>query len=331
MGQTLVILPISRPNQVVINGGFTIAQQGSNLNFLVIDSSIVTLDRWSWGHVAGGAENVNASGSVSQIPFPLGQTEVPGNPRYYCRITNTSVGSLGAGSYAALTQGIEDVRMLAGMTLTLSFYARSSIPNKRLGAEFSQFFGWGGSTHFSAGSKGFILTNTFKRYIFTATMPSVFGKTLVAGHNLTLLLWLQSGVNLAPRGGFAGGFEWGGTGTTDLANIQIDVGNQAAPCQPHNVAQDLRQCLRYLWVANGELLGITRDVNHVFSHGIVRFPVPMRATPTMINGLVGIGGGVSAPLGMAAPTPYSTGLYNLASNYPIGIGVQFSALFDANI
>lgn len=327
MGQTLVIPPISRPNQVVINGGFTIAQQGSTLNFLVGDSSTVTLDRWSWGHEAVGG--INASGSVSQIPFPLGQTEVPGNPRYYCRITNTSVGSaLGAGSYSALTQGIEDVRMLAGMTLTLSFYARSSIPNKRLGAEFSQFFGWGGSTHFNAASKGFILTNTFKRYIFTATMPSVFGKTLAAGNNLTLLLWLASGTTLASRCGFAGGFEWGGTGTTDLANIQIDVGNQAAPCQPHNVAQDLRQCLRYLWVANGELLGITRDGMNLFGGGKLTFPVPMREVPTLFDAKFSPDMGV--PI-LTSPTPYSTGFQNQSGNFPVGIGIGLSGRFDAGL
>ena len=78
--ETCAIVGSGRRN-LVINGGFEIWQRGlSNNSF---NSSRWTADRWLQ-YAAG-----NSILTVTRQQFTTGQTEVPGNPKYYYRMDNT--------------------------------------------------------------------------------------------------------------------------------------------------------------------------------------------------------------------------------------------------
>src|SRR6202012_1387550 len=66
---------------------------------------------------------VGSSAVVSKQTFATGQTDVPGNPKFYHRTVVTSVA--GVGSAAFTVQRIESLARYAGQTLTVSFYAKA--------------------------------------------------------------------------------------------------------------------------------------------------------------------------------------------------------------
>lgn len=331
MGQQLATWPYPASPSLLINGGFTIAQRGETVN-VGANTAIYTLDRWRWDQNSDGGPGTSVS--IAQVPFPLGQAEVPGNPRYYCRITNASVGTGGGNnSFSVLFQPIKGLHRFAGQWVTISLYARSSIPNKRFSIEALQGFGVGGSPFLTVGAKSFLLSSSFKRYVFTVLLPSLSGKTLGANSTdaLLLILWLQAGPGFLARSGVPGGFEWGGVGTVDFANAKVEMGGAATPFQSQALADDLRQCLPYAWRVNNEPLGITRDGSNLYSWGKIAFPVPMRAAPTLLNGSLQVGSGLTGAPILFNATPYSTGLYNGAGNWSVGVGVTLSGLFEAEL
>ena len=114
-----------------INGNFDVWQRGTSFS-----ASGYAADRWKNGYGGGNAT------VFSQQSFTLGQTDVPGNPKFYSRQVTTSANS--ASSYATLNQKLEGVRTFAGQTVTISFYAKADAV-KNIAIEPYQNFGTGGS------------------------------------------------------------------------------------------------------------------------------------------------------------------------------------------
>ena len=125
---------------VIINGDFDIWQRGDSFASL----GTYTADRWGTN---GGADGgTPATVAITREDHTLGQTDIPGEPKHFFRVTNSDEGSsLGASHTLNIIQRIEGVRTLAGRTVTISFYARSSITDKVLGIYAGQRFGSGGS------------------------------------------------------------------------------------------------------------------------------------------------------------------------------------------
>lgn len=240
-------LGITAPSKnAIINGDFRINQRGSAS--YAFASSVKTLDRWSF--VSGGGGGTAATGSVSQQSFTVGQTSVPGEPQNFIRVTNTSQGtSLGVTSYHCLAQGIEDVRSFAGQTVTISFWARSTITSKTLGVELYQNFGSGGSTAVSAGGSTRTLSTTWQQFTVTVSVPSISGKTIGTSSYLGLFFWFQSGSSLSTRAG--GTFTWQGTGDIEIANVQLEQGSVATSLEYRSLATELQMCQRYFETVTG--------------------------------------------------------------------------------
>ena len=79
--ETCAIVGSGRKN-LVINGNFDIWQRGTS--FSSFNSMRLTADRW-FPKYAAGSSTITAT----RQQFTAGQTEVPGNPRYYYRYDNT--------------------------------------------------------------------------------------------------------------------------------------------------------------------------------------------------------------------------------------------------
>ena len=265
---TYSALKSGRKNKV-INGGFDVWQRGTSHSSGAYGSD----DRWRLSRV--GSTFVN-----SQQTFALGQTGVPGNPRYYCQVNVTSV--VGAGNYVQKLHRIEGVKSFAGETVTLSFYAKADA-TKNMSIDFRQDFGTGGSPSpdvVAIGPKKFNLTTSWQRFTTTVAIPSITGKTIGSDDNdyLELTLWFDAGTNWNTRSETLGHQ----SGIFDISNVQIEEGNVATDFEVLNPGETLGMCLRYYQKGTGIETGFYGDVTNANAYVYYKdFPAVMRGVPTM--------------------------------------------------
>ena len=72
--------------------------------------------------------------------------------------------------------------------------------------------------------------------------------------------------------------------TLDITGVQLEVGPLATPFEHRSFGEELALCQRYFYrAADGTANNLGLGVNYTSStmHGVVYFPVTMRATPTL--------------------------------------------------
>ena len=252
----------------IINGNFDIWQRGTSQT----SNGYGSADRW----------RSFASGSTltaSQQSFTLGQTDVPGNPKYYFRYVVSSVS--GSGNSGRLMQRIEDVSSLAGQTVTLSFWAKAD-SNKNIATEFLQNFGSGGSPSATVTTIGVTthnLTTSWQKFTATFSIPSISGKTIGSNNNdySRLSFWFDAGSDWNSRTNSLGQQ----SGTFDIAQIQLEEGTVPTPFEHRPYGTELALCQRYcvVWKDNSHI-GTGTAYNATSMNITVPVPVPMRATPS---------------------------------------------------
>ncbi len=132
-------------------------------------NDVYLFDRWL---TTGG----DGSYTLSRQAFTLGQTDVPGEPRFFLRHDQsgaaTSVNPLDE-------QRIEDVRVTAGRKVTLSFFAKANTAIT-VTPRFTQSFGTGGTPSADVDTDGGTLniTTAWQEFTVTVDIPSISGKTL---------------------------------------------------------------------------------------------------------------------------------------------------------
>lgn len=278
----------------LINGNFDIWQRGTSQTGQGYGSS----DRWKH-------DNIGSTKTHSRQAFTLGQSDVPGNPRYFARTVVTS--SAGASNYANQYQKVEDVRTLAGRKATLTFWAKADAA-KNIAVEMIQDFGTGGSPSSSVtgiGAQTVALTTSWQKKSIVIDVPSISGKTLgtTDNSNLVAVFWFDAGVSLNARTGNLGQQ----SGTFDIARVSLVEGDATAeedPASPRHIHQELTLCQRYyeksyelsVVPATASNVGAqfaTTSVTHNYqSLGAVSFKASKRAPPSVtlyntINGLSG--------------------------------------------
>ena len=241
----------------LINGNFEVHQRGT--------ASVTTSDFFAdrWRSVLSGA-----TATASRQAFTLGQTDVP-NANYYGRL-DVSVGN----DNARIEYRVEDVKTLAGQTVTLSFYAKGTNPNSGgVGVTIFQEFGTGGSAYVEAGTQVIVLSASWQKYTLTFTLPSMSGKTVGDSSHLSLY-WRQPSTDTSTNA-------W----SIDLAQVQLEVGDTATQFEHRRISDTLKACQRYyfksderqLSIANATTTGYTyREPNYIQTS----LPVTMRAAPT---------------------------------------------------
>ena len=214
----------------IINGNFDVWQRGTT--FSPGGTYAYTADRWFVDFDGGGATR-----TVSQQAFTNGQTDVPGMSRYYIRFNQSVAGS--TGSFTGLTQRIESVLTGAGRTVTTSFYAKSDV-SRVMVIILGQNFGTGGSpsgTLFY--SKSITLSTVWQKYSVSHNISSISGKTIGTNNNDFLAVQF---------GGTANAIQ-----TIDIAQVQLEEGQQATPFEMRPYPVELQLCQRYYEV--GPLIG----------------------------------------------------------------------------
>lgn len=248
----------------LINGGLDVWQRGNSVS---IAQGYCGPDRWK----ADFAVAV-CLGTWERQTFTPGQTDVPGNPKYYWRINVTNTNGSGT---MEINNHIEDVNTLAGETVTLSFWARINSGTRVITWIGRQLFGTSGSGLVDTTIGAATLTTSWQKFTFTTTLPSIAGKTVGADSSLRI---------------FSTGYV--GTPTAyqiDYANIKLEKGSVATPFTRAGgtLAGELAACQRYYYRTNGTTYtpltvgGYTQSSTDLAWW--VPLPVSMRVPPTSLD------------------------------------------------
>jgi hypothetical protein len=242
----------------IINGNFSVWQRGTSFNTTGL---FFGPDRFKTFSYSG------SSATISQQTFSPGTAPVAGyEGQYFCRISSTNTQNL-------LLQNIEDVRTLAGQTITVSFWAKSASATS-VSIGFEQNFGSGGSTSVFAAMGSASVTTSWARYSVSYAMPSISGKTV--GTSSYLQIYFASTTL---------------NNNLDFWGIQAEVGSTATPFQTATgtIQGELAACQRYYaaWNTASEVtdariaMGLASSTT---SAGFaIPLPVQMRVAPTTID------------------------------------------------
>ena len=249
----------------IINGAFDIWQRGTSIS-LTNNTWTYTADRM----IVYSTFSAGTS-SFSQQSFTAGAAPVAGyeNP-FFGRLTCGSTST-----YFQIEQKIEGVRTLAGQTITVSFWAKSSAtPTVKIGVY--QEFGTGGSTGVATfGSTDFALTSSWVRYSRTISVPSISGKTIGANNSLNANMTYVSGtINSATVDIWGFQVESGSVATAFQTATGTDQGELAACQRYYYRVADSSQNYTAITVMHDTSLNGTTTGNTIVSH-----PVPMRTAP----------------------------------------------------
>jgi hypothetical protein len=215
---------------LLINGGFRIWQLGTLFN-----TTGYTADQWLSAYTGSML-------TVTQQLFSYGQTDVPGNPNYYARLSVTSQSN--SQNFVYFSQRIENVRTLSGSSGVLSFYAKADVPGP-IALELVQNFGVGGSSTVTGiMSQKINLDSSWKLYKIPLTVPSIVNK-IVAGDGsdyLALNWWFDAGSNYNTRASNLGQR----SGVYYLSNVCLTPGTQYLPFSARPIATEWAMAQRYL-------------------------------------------------------------------------------------
>ena len=257
--------PVS--HNYIINGAFDIAQRGTSIT---IAASGYDLDRWN--HAVAAAVPTGTIARTAFSPADLNVTSF-GDAKYFRRTTITANNGC---TLMRQTHKIENVETLAGQTVTLSFWAKAD--GEATGKLYmNQNFGSGGSSGVVFESSTTTYTTSWTRYTYTATVPSISGKTV--GTNSCLEIYLD-----VPTTGSVVR-----NGTYDIWGVQLEAGSIATPFKRNapSLQGELAACQRYYQRIDAEAAnnilasGMSRSTTvGVFS---VNFTTGMRNAPQSIR------------------------------------------------
>jgi hypothetical protein len=255
----------------IMNGNFDLWQRGTTQT----TSGYGAADRWLSG-------NSGSTKTTSLQSFTLGQTDVPGNPTYFCRTVVSSVA--GTGNFVNFSQSVEGVQTLSGKTATLTFYAKADA-SRPMGVEFAQNFGSSGSPSspiLGIGATKVNLTTSWARYDVVVSIPSITGKTLGTDTNNLLFIgfWFDAGSSYNLRSASLGQQ----SGTFDIARVSLVEGDARSDLNPFSERhphQELALCERYYQVMPGTYYAFSAGGTATVRRYQITFRNPMRASPSV--------------------------------------------------
>jgi len=264
--------------QAIINGNFNIWQRATTSTNPATNAFIA--DRWkvvySFGVPPANIVHSRQSLTAGDIYGAF----------YHYRIAPDGAGTNSGGNYYTLVQKIENgTRFIAGAskTVTVSFWAKSSISNKKIGVGLTQGYGTGGSPSSAETINGanWTLTSSWQKLTHTFTLNTLSGKTFGSNNNdsLDLEIFTAWGSTYQSRVGASTTETFVGSGNIDIAQVQICVGNEARVFSPRSNTMELQLCMRYFQKMGAGLVGAFLSATGIDFGGT--FPVTMRTTPTI--------------------------------------------------
>jgi hypothetical protein len=266
---------------LIHNPLFNVQQRGSG----PFTANGFTADRWVLGFGGGTASaQIIAAGDPDRAQI--------GDESAVNALRVIYAGGSGAGDATQIMQRIEGVRRAAGVTVTVSFWARVVSGSTSLGLSLTQSFGGGGG-----GSLGVnllvgtaALAATWKRFSLQCAMPSTSGKTFGATPGTDLI---QLGFNFSSGSTNAAVLGVGvQSGTVDIWGVQLEVGSVATPLEKPDPRYDLANCRRFYQQVICNVRATGAAVISLLSPATWS---QMRATPTTTLGATGVIGNAGSP------------------------------------
>ena len=266
----------------IMNGDFAINQRNFTSN---TTGGTNNFDRWL-------QVNSGTTGTLTVTPqtFTAGAAPVAGyEAANYVQCVTAAGASVD--TLAHYTQRIEDVRLFAGQTATLSFWAKAASGTPKIGIEVVQNFGTGGSPSASVlTSVGTVTISTsWARYNISVAVPSISGKTVGTTANtsyFSLNLWLSAGSNFAARASSIGLQN----NTFQIWGVQVEYGSKATPFQTASGGSpqaELAMCQRYYYrIAPGattKTLGSAFGLSTTVAVSDFQLPQQFRTAPTALE------------------------------------------------
>jgi hypothetical protein len=235
--------PVSSYKNKIINGEFDIWQRGTSFS-----AGGYTADRWLLQ-----VDGAGATRSVSR------QTLTPGSitgyeSAFFLRYNQSVAGT--SATFNIIDQRIEDVRILAGQTVTVSFWAKAD-STRTITSSIQQIFGTGGSSEVAGLASGNInITTSWTRYSYTGTLESISGKTI--GTDSYAAFRINLPINT--------------TFTVDIWGVQVERGSIATEFEQRFINDELRMCQRYYEKSYGSNVNpgtITDDGQWIITPGAI--------------------------------------------------------------
>lgn len=285
-GDTLFLaadnIPFNVYRQAIINGNFDIWERGSTVLSGGGGSNAYGYgpDRW-WSQIYSDSVG-GSSGNWVRQDFTVGQTVVPNNPKYFARFNILTLPTVQTNSLIRIQQPIEDVSLLSGKKVSISFWAKTGVARSIVPAMI-QNFGTGGSAEVSivGNVSSMSITTGWEMFTVKFVIPSILGKTIGVGSYtaFTLIINKQSNAVISTPSGVVG--NWA-TGYLDVAQVQLNVGDVALPFHPRHIADEIALCSRYYIRKTGRLVGYKGtggSIKRSFYYD--PFTVRMRTVPTI--------------------------------------------------
>lgn len=258
--------PLAGLRNKLLNGDFTFTERGVTSRTIAAGSNTILCDRWRVTNTS------NQPVVVSQPSHTLGQTAVPGNPRFKMRLAFAVAPTSGG---VRVEQRIEGVETFAGVTISSRGHFTGPAGTELLQNEIVQNFGTGGSPSAAVTTTPSVALDIATIYDATTqirraqfAVPSISGKTIGSGANDYLALaWI-----LTPRQ--AGSYE-----LSRMSLVEGDTRQEVDPFSPRPNAAELVLCQRY-----GQMFPVPPEFLNALSSALLyhgySLPVKMRATPS---------------------------------------------------
>ena len=244
----------------IINGDFGIWQRGTSITY---GGSIQYIaDRWSYGSGNLGATISQQSSGLTGLPYAMRIQRPSG-------YTNTAP--------MKMHQNLESKTsyIMAGQTVTLSFYARAGANFSPSSSQIAVYIYSGTGTD----------ENVDSSYTGQATVASLTPTLTTSWQRFTLTGTVASNATeLALR------FQSTPTGTAgtndyyDITGVQLEIGAVATPFSTASgtVQGELALCQRYYWQIYGNkgiFTGFAASGSNI--NAVMNFPTEMRTSPTL--------------------------------------------------
>lgn len=268
---------------LAVNGGLDVWQNGTSFS----TDTVQAADRW-FLNLSG------ATGTLTREEFTLGQTAVPGNPRYYAKLVTTV-----ADDNSGISVRIHDVTRFSGRTITVSG-AVYKAAGGTLNVVARQKFGTGGSPSSDVSQVKAIGSipagSGWTRFSKTFRLASISGKTLGTDGNHCLEIYITNPANETEEIG--------------VAPMQVEYGPVSTPFEALNerggYSAELERCKAF------------REVISAADNGSTEFATVFGQSTTEVRGTL------NYTEKLKVPTITASGTFSVTQTAAVGTFVSMS-------
>lgn len=252
---------LTSPRNVFHNGIFRVYQRPG----APWTANAYTVDRWAI--YPSGGDTV----SVTRVNLADADRAAIGDERAAFALQNVFTGSANVGANNRFAHPNEDVRALAGKTVTVSFWARCLAGTMQIAVGATQFFGNGGSPSASVvvPAQNVAIGTVWARYAVQVVLPSIAGKVLGTSGDCTVFNFFCSQQGNVVQ-----------SGTVQFWGMQCEIGTAASALEVRDLAAEWDACQRFFHPVAMYLAIFNTGAGQAAGTSAT-FLTPMRGAPTL--------------------------------------------------